>query len=102
MSKQFPQGDTFTDASNRGESILAYYQKQAGGSATAADLIADVLAIVEAERSVAYGETRAEGAYTANIESPESVIEEAQASLETWIAEFKADQDRENHRHVEG
>lgn len=96
MSKHFPPGDTFTDASNRGESILAYYQKQVGIQATAADLIADVLAIVEAERAVAYGEARAEGDYTANIDSPESVVEEAQASLEHWIEEFK------NHQHLEG
>lgn len=102
MSKHFPPGDTFTDASNRGESILAYYRKQVGAQAEAADLIADVLAIVEAERSVAYGEARAEGEFTANIESPESVIEEAQASLEAWIAEFKAEQDRETHQHLEG
>lgn len=102
MSKHFPEGDTFTDASNRGESILAYYQKQVGRAATAADLIADVLAIVEAERAVAYGEALAEGEHTANIDSPESVTEEAQASLETWIAEFKAEQDRETHQYLEG
>lgn len=102
MSKHYPRGDSFTPAANRGESILAYYQKQVGSGATAADLIADVLAIVESERSVAYGEAMAEGEYTANIDSPESVVEEAQASLEHWIAEFKAEQDRETHQHLEG
>lgn len=95
MSKHYPEGDSFTDASNRGESILAHYQKHVGIQATAADLIADVLALVEAERSVAYGEARAEGEYTENIDSPESVIEEAQASLEQWVAEIKAEITRE-------
>ena len=96
MTKQYPEGDSIHPASVRGESILLHYQKQAGGDATAADLIADVLAFVETERAVAHGEALAEGEYTSGIDSPESVIDEAQASLEHWIAEYK------NHQHLEG
>lgn len=85
-NKCFPAGDEFNPASIRGESILAMYQKKTGSTATAADLIADVLAAVQAESWVAYGEARAEGEPTANIDTPESVTEEAQASLEAWVA----------------
>lgn len=85
----FPEGDNFLKASVRGEFLLDYYRKQVGGKATAADLIADVLAAVEVDRSVAYAEAVAEGGYTSNIESPDSVVEEAQASLEHWIWQIK-------------
>lgn len=83
-NKSFPAGDDFNAASIRGESIIAMYQKHAGSAATAADLIADVLAAVQADSWVAHGEARAEGEPTANIVAPESAIEEAQASLESW------------------
>lgn len=82
----FPAGDEFNPASIRGESILAMYQKKVGPGATVADLIADVLAAVQADSWVAIGEARAEGEPTANIDTPESVVEEAQASLEAWEA----------------
>lgn len=83
-NKCYPSGDDFTAASIRGDSILAAYQKKVGPQATAAELIADVLAAVRAEEWVALGEARAEGEPTAQITGPESVIEEAQASLEAW------------------
>lgn len=94
-SKNYPAGDGIGSASVRGESIIAYYQQQCPG-ATTADLIADILAAVECDRQVSEGEARAEGRYTSSIDTPDSVIEEAESALETMIFEFKAEYERGN------
>lgn len=99
----YPTGDNITDASIRGESILAHYISQAGKGRDAADLIADVLAIVRVEQSVAAGEAQAEGDLYPSIDSPSSVIEEAESILEVWEADFHREQaaEREKERMAE-
>ena len=92
QNKNYPTGSGIGPSSARGESIIAHYQKHLPG-ATIADLVADILAAVECDRQVSEGEARAEGLYTANIDTPSSVIEEAESALETMIARFKAEND---------
>lgn len=101
--RDYPTGDNITDASIRGESILAYYISRVGKDRDAADLIADILAIVRAEQSVAAGEAQAEGDLYPSIDSPSSVIEEAESILEVWEADFHREQasEREQERMAE-
>lgn len=86
MKTNYPIGHGIGPASVRGESILAYYQTQVAG-ATAADLIADVLAAVECDRQVAEGEARAEGEVS-TAPSARGVIEDAEGLLEDYITDF--------------
>lgn len=99
----FPRGDNITDASIRGELILAHYRFLAGKDRDAADLIADILAIVRVEQSVSLGEAQAEGDRYPSIDSPSSVIEEAESILEVWEADYHRDQaaEREQERTAE-
>lgn len=97
----YPTGDNIIEASIRGESILAYYISQAGKGRDAADLIADVLACVRVEQSVSLGEAQAEGDRYPSIDSPSSVIEEAESILEVWEADFHREQAAERERLAE-
>lgn len=96
--RDYPTGDNITDASIRGESILAYYATYAGNGRCAAHLIADVLAAIRVEQSVAIGEAKADGNLYPSIDSPSSVIEEAESILETWEADFHREQDAEREQ----
>ena len=99
----FPPGFDITNASIRGESILAHYKSYTGASHDAADLIADGLAAIRVEQSVAIGEAQADGDPHPSIDSPSSVIEEAESILETWEADFHREQaaEREQERMAE-
>lgn len=101
--RDYPTGDNITDASIRGESLLAYYAAHAGNGRDASHLIADVLACVRVEQSVSLGEAQAEGDRYPSIDSPSSVIEEAQSILEVWEADFHREQaaEREQERMAE-
>lgn len=77
--------DNSAPSPSRGEATFAAWQK-AGGVGDVTECVADLLAMVYVECTIAWGEARADGdRYPASLDTPESVCEEAQSAVEVWI-----------------